>query len=109
MTGCSPPNGATVISSASESSRSIVRGSKGGRRHPHTLRHSFASIAADLGYSELVIAGLLGHSAGSVTSGYVHLDSALVSAADRVSTTIAAALAGKETAVVIPLREGVVS
>jgi site-specific recombinase XerD len=34
----------------------------------HTLRHSFASVAADLGMSELTIAALLGHSAVSVTS-----------------------------------------
>jgi len=33
-------------------------------------------------FSELTIAGLLGHSAGSVTAGYVHLDQALVIAAD---------------------------
>jgi integrase len=71
----------------------------------HTLRHSFASIAADLGYSELVIAGLLGHSAGSVTSGYVHLDSALVSAADRVSATIARALSGESKATVVRLKK----
>lgn len=61
---------------------------------PHMLRHTFASIAADLGFSELTIAGLLGHSAGSVTSGYVHLDTALVTAADRVSATIANVLDG---------------
>src|SRR5947207_263742 len=39
---------------------------------PHTLRHSFASIAADLGYSELAIAALLGHKKASVTSKYTH-------------------------------------
>jgi integrase len=59
---------------------------------PHVLRHSYASIAAELGYSELTIAGLLGHAAGSVTAGYVHLDQALVTAADRVSAVIADAL-----------------
>jgi integrase len=71
---------------------------------PHVLRHSFASIAGDLGYSELVIAGLLGHAAGSVTSGYVHLDSALVAAADRVAGVIADALDGKQDAVVVRIR-----
>lgn len=65
---------------------------------PHMLRHTFASIAADLGFSELTIAGLLGHSAGSVTSGYVHLDTALVAAADRVSSTIAKVLDGRSLA-----------
>jgi integrase len=72
---------------------------------PHVLRHSYASIAGELGYSELTIAGLLGHAAGSVTAGYVHLDQALVSAADRVAGVIADALDGKPEAEVIPLRE----
>ena len=53
---------------------------------PHTLRHSFASVAGDLGYSESTIAALLGHAAGSVTGRYVHhLDAVLVAAADRVA------------------------
>ena len=56
---------------------------------PHTLRHSFASVAGDLGYSESTIAALLGHSAGTVTSRYVHhLDSVLVAAADNVAKTV---------------------
>jgi hypothetical protein len=40
-----------------------------------------------------------------VTAGYVHLDQALVSAADRVAGVIANALDGKPPAQVIPLRE----
>ncbi len=56
---------------------------------PHTLRHSFASVAADLGYAESTIAAMLGHAAGSVTSRYLHhLDSVLVAAADRVAQVI---------------------
>ena len=51
----------------------------------HTLRHTFASVAADLGYSELTIAGLLGHATLGVTQRYVHLDKALLVAADDVS------------------------
>src|SRR5262249_51930244 len=39
---------------------------------PHTLRHSFASLAADLGFSELMIGALLGHKGASVTSKYIH-------------------------------------
>jgi integrase len=54
----------------------------------HTLRHTFASVAADLGYSELTIAGLLGHASLGVTQRYVHLDKALVGAADEVSARI---------------------
>jgi integrase len=71
----------------------------------HTLRHSFAAMAAELGFSELTIAGLLGHSVPGVTARYAHVpDSALVAAADRVSARMAAALAGKEDAEVVPLR-----
>ena len=55
----------------------------------HTLRHSFASVAGDLGYTEPTIAAMLGHAAGSVTSRYIHhLDSVLVAAADKVALTI---------------------
>ena len=62
----------------------------------HTLRHSFASAAAELGYSELTIAGLLGHSLSGITARYAHVpDSALLGAADRVSARIAAALNGQ--------------
>jgi integrase len=35
---------------------------------PHALRHSFASLAADLGYNEPTIASLLGHKTHSITS-----------------------------------------
>ena len=65
---------------------------------PHTLRHTFASVAGELGFSELTIAGLLGHSARGVTHGYVHLDRALVVAADEVAAAIAELLDGETTA-----------
>jgi integrase len=56
----------------------------------HVLRHSFATVAHEIGYSELTIAGLLGHAQGTVTSRYAHhVDHALSAAADRVSETIA--------------------
>jgi integrase len=71
----------------------------------HTLRHSFAATAAELGFSELTIAGLLGHSVPGVTARYAHVpDSALVAAADRVSARIAAALEGKREAQIVHLR-----
>jgi integrase len=72
---------------------------------PHGLRHAFASIASDLGYTEPTIAALIGHAAGSVTSRYIHhLDAALLSAADRVATHIADALDGKmESAEIVPI------
>ncbi|NTG12668.1 integrase arm-type DNA-binding domain-containing protein [Agrobacterium rhizogenes] len=70
----------------------------------HVLRHSFAATAAEMGYSELTIAGLLGHSVPGVTARYAHVaDSALVSAADKVSARIAAALDGKERGKVVRL------
>ncbi|MDD4616579.1 MAG: site-specific integrase [Alphaproteobacteria bacterium] len=63
----------------------------------HTLRHTFASVAAQMGYSELTIAGSLGHGARGVTNRYSHLpDSALVSAANWVSMRIAVAFGGKK-------------
>jgi integrase len=59
----------------------------------HGLRHWFASAAAEMNYSELVIAGLLGHSAGTVTGRYATTpDSALISAADAISARLAASL-----------------
>lgn len=62
---------------------------------PHVLRHTFASVAGDLGFSELTIAGLLGHAGRGVTQRYIHLDRALVMAADKVSEEIDHALAGR--------------
>jgi integrase len=59
----------------------------------HTLRHSFASVANDLGYTEATIAALLGQRSGTVTRRYIHhLDSALIAAADRVSAYIQATM-----------------
>lgn len=65
---------------------------------PHTLRHSFASVAGDLGFSELTIAALLGHAARGVTQRYVHIDEALRLAADKVSSAIADLLDGHASA-----------
>ncbi|MBV9812762.1 MAG: site-specific integrase [Acetobacteraceae bacterium] len=53
---------------------------------PHVLRHSFASLAADLGHGDATIAGLLGHRGHTVTRRYVHsADTALLAAADKVA------------------------
>ncbi|MDZ7894738.1 MAG: site-specific integrase [Sphingobium sp.] len=69
---------------------------------PHVLRHSFASIANDLGFTEVTIAALVGHSKGSVTSKYIHsLDTALIMAADTIAGYIRGLLDGvafKQTA-----------
>jgi integrase len=61
---------------------------------PHVLRHSFASLAGDLGYSEPTIAALVGHSGRSTTSRYVHsADAALLAAADAVASQTNALMA----------------
>ena len=71
----------------------------------HMLRHSFAATAAEMGFSELTIAGLLGHSVPGITARYAHVpDSALIAAADRVAMRIASALDGRTAAEVVALR-----
>jgi integrase len=72
----------------------------------HILRHTFAAVAAELGFSELTIAGLIGHNVPGVTARYAHVpDRALLTAADAVSVRVATALDGKaeENAVVLPI------
>jgi hypothetical protein len=49
-------------------------------------------VAGDMGFSELTIAGLLGPTGRGVTQRYVHLDKALVMAADKVAEEIERAL-----------------
>ena len=74
----------------------------------HTLRHTKATIAADLGYSELIVGAMLGHSkGGSVTAGYTHLShDPLVSAEERVQGEIWARLTAKPKGVVRPMEAG---
>ncbi|HEY7297222.1 MAG TPA: site-specific integrase [Xanthobacteraceae bacterium] len=69
---------------------------------PHVLRHSFASLAADLGYSEPVIAALVGHQGRSTTSRYLHsADAVLLAAADAVADRTAELMGEAEQAVAI--------
>jgi integrase len=69
---------------------------------PHVLRHSFASLANDLGYSEATIGMLIGHKGtGSTTRGYIHHGDALAAAANRIAATIQRKLAGEGTAEVV--------
>lgn len=64
---------------------------------PHVLRHSFASMANELGFTEATIAAMLGHAAGTTTSRYTHhLDTALVAAAEKVSSHISDLLGARE-------------
>jgi integrase len=63
----------------------------------HVLRHSFASTAAELDYSELTIAALIGHKSGSITSLYVHhADATLLAVADAVADEIARRMGDKK-------------
>jgi integrase len=63
---------------------------------PHTMRHSYASVAGDLGFAESTIAALIGHSGGTVTSRYIHrLDSVLVAAANKVSGEVYRQMTGE--------------
>ena len=72
---------------------------------PHVLRHSFASLASDLGYSELTIAALVGHKAHTITSRYIHAaDSVLLAAADAVARRTAELMGDARGADVISLR-----
>lgn len=56
----------------------------------HTLRRSYAFVAAELNYSDVTITAILGHSLGTITSRYTHfIDDVLQATANRVSETIA--------------------
>ena len=46
-------------------------------------------MAASQEFSELTISGLLGHAPRGVTQRYVHLDTALIIAADQIAAEIA--------------------
>jgi integrase len=71
---------------------------------PHVLRHSFASTAADLGYSDLTIGAMLGHAGRTVTSRYTHAaDAVLLAAADAVARRVAELLGDAVVGEVVPL------
>ena len=73
---------------------------------PHTLRHSFASLAGDLGYSEPTIASLIGHRGHTVTSRYVHAaDAVLLAAADAVADRTLTLMGERSAGVVVELRK----
>jgi integrase len=68
----------------------------------HDLRRTFASAAADEGYSDATIAALLGHSQRNITARhYIHRpDEALVAAADRTARRIYTVMTGSSAEVV---------
>jgi integrase len=80
-------NGQVVLSGFKKFFRKIIKlGSLPHDITPHTLRHSFTSLAADLGYSEPTIAALVGHKGRTMTSRYIHsADTVLLAAADAVA------------------------
>jgi integrase len=70
---------------------------------PHVLRHSFASLADELGYSEPTIAALIGHKGRSITSRYVHSADAVLLAdavADRTAQLMRGAVVQLRSAAV---------
>jgi site-specific recombinase XerD len=70
----------------------------------HDLRHSFASNIVNAGGTLPVIGALLGHRNIATTQRYAHLaDDPLQAVADRAAGSIAAALAGKPVAEIMPL------
>jgi integrase len=72
---------------------------------PHTLRHSFTSLANDLGYSDPTIAALVGHKGRTMTSRYIHgADAVLLAAADAVANRTAELMGERKSAEVVQLR-----
>jgi len=65
---------------------------------PHVLRHSFASMANDLGFTEVTIAALVGHAKGSVTSKYIHTSIRLTPRSSWLRTPSRAIFRGSLTA-----------
>jgi site-specific recombinase XerD len=73
----------------------------------HDLRRTFASTAAELGYSDATIAELIGHARRGVTERhYVRRpDAVLIAAADRVTARITAAMEGSAGAEIFPIKK----
>ena len=77
---------------------------------PHVLRHSFASLANDLGYTEATVGMLVGHKGHGMTRRYLHSSGdVLLAAADRVAGTTHERMGEpSRSAVVVPFRVGAV-
>jgi integrase len=73
----------------------------------HTLRHSFASVGDDLGFTENTIGAVIGHAGHSITSRYIHkLDSVLIAAANKIANEVHRQMTGAEAKVVeLPTRK----
>ncbi len=90
--------------------RRLIGGTALDHLTPHGLRHAYASVVSDLGYTEPTIAALLGHASGTMTGRYIHhLDLALIAAADAVCARIASALDGSACTEVVQLERQLVA
>ena len=71
----------------------------------HDLRHSFASTGANMGEGLPIIGRLLGHRHTATTARYSHFAADPLRAAnEKIGARIIAAMAGGESALVVPLR-----
>jgi integrase len=71
----------------------------------HDLRHSFASLLVNGGYSLPLIGALLGHTQTKTTARYSHLaDKALREATERVDAQLAALTEKRPSAEVVPIK-----
>ncbi len=65
------------------------------------LHYSFASVAADLGYTDSTIGACLGHAGAGITSRYTHrLASVLVAAANKIAGEVHRHMTAEEAKVV---------
>jgi integrase len=72
---------------------------------PHVFRHSFASLANDLGQTDATVAALIGHVGQTMTSRYQHsADAVLLKAADAVADETARLMGEAAQGAVVPLR-----
>lgn len=94
------PGGDTPMTGFARVWRRVVNGLAGLPRDvtPHVLRHSFASVAADLGHADATIAALLGHRhLSNITRRYIHsADRVLLAAVDAVAEATIALMAGEQ-------------
>lgn len=74
---------------------------------PHVLRHSFASLANDLGFTEATVGMLVGHRGHGMTRRYLHSSGdVLLAASDRVAEATRERMGeAAPTGVVVPLRQ----
>jgi integrase len=71
----------------------------------HDLRHSFASIGAGRGLGLQIIGKLLGHATPRMTAKNSHLaDDPIRRAADQIGEALTAAMSGRPSAEVLPLK-----